>query len=196
MFRTLCSAAALAVVGVVATPATTALAQGEVVNAPDPYVHKGVPVAFPKQAGEFERFRVTEFNKEGTDVGFGYSVPDMPGEITLYLYPVRGSSCQEEFDGARIAVEQRNAKRVEKAPAIVMPGFPGATQKSAQFAVPEDGYGFDHPKLASFLWLGCMADGEWLVKYRGSFYERDADRIGGIAQRLFAQIDWSPLGAE
>jgi hypothetical protein len=32
-----------------------------------------------------------------------------------------------------------------------------------------------------------------VVKYRGSFFASDADRIGNIANRLFAQIDWSSL---
>lgn len=196
MFKTFGAAAALAITGAFVAPISAAQAQGVVANAPDPYVHKGVAVAFPKQAGEFERFKVTEFNAEGTDVGVGYSLTDLPGEITLYLYPVREASCQEEFDGAKTAIEQRNGKLSRNAEDLVIPDLPGATQKSAQFSVKANGYGFEHPKLVSFLWLGCMADGKWLAKYRGSFFERDADKLEGLPQRLFSQIDWSALIGE
>ena len=191
-FRLAAFAALVAVVGA----GSPVVAQGVVANAPDPYVHKGVAVEFPETAGEFERHKVTEFNADGTDVGIGYSIAGLPGEITLYLYPARGVSCQDEFDGAKIAIERRNGKLVKNAPELTIPGFPGATQKSAQFSVKQNGYGFEHPKLISFLWVGCMADGKWLAKYRGSFFDRDTGKLDGVAERLFSQIDWSALTAQ
>ena len=196
MFKTIGAVAALAITGALLAPISDAQAQGVVANAPDPYVHKGVAVAFPSQAGDFDRFKVTEFNADGTDVGIGYSSTQLPGEATVYLYPVRGASCEDEFKGAKLAIEQRNGKRNKKAEPMVIPGFPGATQKSAQYSVRANGYGFEHPKLVSFLWLGCMADGKWLAKYRGSFFASDAKKLDGVAQSIFANIDWTALTAQ
>jgi hypothetical protein len=74
---------------------------------------------------------------------------------------------------------------------LSMAGFDGMTQYSRSYMIEPGGYGFDHPELVSYLWVGCRPGSEWIVKYRGSFFASDAERIGNVANRLFAQIDWS-----
>jgi len=187
------AAFAAAALAMAASTASPTLAQGEVVNAPDPYLHKSVGVAFPEQAGEFERSRVTEFNAEGSDLGVGYFRSDQPGQITLYLYPVRDASCDAEFAGTIAAIEGHPGAKKLQAPALRLGQFPGARQQSARYSIPANAYGYEHPELVSDAWLGCLPGGKWLIKYRGSFYASDAKAVEGVAERMFAAIDWSPV---
>lgn len=187
--RTVALALAAVIMGLCAPVA----AQNEVENPPDPYVHKVVGVAFPAVLGGFTRGRVVEFDESGSDASVGYSPDGMPGEISLYVYPLSGSTCRDQFDGANGPILNRGGTVKEEDAGLSMAGFDGMTQYSRSYTIEPGGYGFDHPELASFLWVGCRPGSDWVVKYRGSFFASDADRIGNIANRLFAQIDWSSL---
>lgn len=170
-----------------------AAAQRDVENAPDPYVHKVAGVAFPLQAGGFERGRVVEFDPDGSDASVGYKPTDLAGEVTLYLYPLSGVSCADHFAGAHEAVMRRSASILAESPVFSIPAFHEATQLSRSYTVPAGGYGYDHPELISFLWVGCPADSDWIVKYRASFLATDAINLLGIEQRFFGALDWSNL---
>lgn len=185
----------LAVSAAFAAATTPAFAQTEVEDAADPFVHRGLPVEFPAKIDGFERGRIIEFDEDGTDASVGYAPSGIAGEMTIYLYPARGGICQQEFDFAKEAVVRRSGREKNDATSLTIAAFEGSTQLSAEFAVEPGGYGFDHPELVSYLWLACLPDGKWLVKYRGSFLKSDANRIDGIAQRLFSGIDWSAVTA-
>lgn len=170
-----------------------AAAQREVENAADPYLHKGVGVAFPQKADGFERKRIVEFDDDGNNAAIGYTPADLAGEISIYLYPLGGLSCAEQFAGAHEAVMRRNAAVLGKDPIFSIPSFHDATQLSRSYTIPAGGYGYEHPELVSFLWVGCPAGGDWIVKYRASFLASDAVRLFGIEQRLFGALNWSSL---
>lgn len=89
------------------TGKVSAAAQNEVENPPDPYVHKAVGVAFPAVLGGFTLGRVVEFDEGGNDASVGYSPDGMPGEISLYVYPLGRSSCRDQFDGANSPILSR-----------------------------------------------------------------------------------------
>jgi len=184
---------ALALAAILIGVAAPAMAQGEVENAPDPYVHKAWGVEFPAQVEGFSRGRVVEFDDTGSDASVGYSPEGMPGEISLYVYPLGGSSCRDQFDGAHTPIMERGGTVKESDARISISGFGGMTQYSRSYTIEPGGYGFDHPELISYLWVGCRPGAEWVVKYRGSFFASDAERIAGIENRLFSQIDWSSL---
>lgn len=168
-------------------------AQTEVENAPDPYVHAVVGVGFPAQAGEFRRGNVYEYDEQGNDASVGYAPLDIPGEMTVYLYPLSGLSCAEHFDGADNAIMERGGSVRSFEAVISVPEFGGATQISRSYSIPANAYGFDHPDLVSYLWVGCPIGSPWIVKYRGSFWASDEEEAAVIPQRLFAQINWSRL---
>jgi hypothetical protein len=171
-----------------------ALAQSEVRDAPDPYVHLGAAVAFPREIDGFRRGRVVEYDAQGTDASVGYKPPEQRGEMTVYIYPARGEPCSAWFNDADRAVMQRKgaARASEAAPMRLLPASV-PDQVSGRYAIPAGAYGFDHPEFVTFLWVGCIPGGQWVVKYRGSFEAAEAAKAEGLAEQLFAAIDWSPL---
>jgi hypothetical protein len=192
-----CIAALFAAIFAIAAPA---LAQTEVKNPPDPYIHKAVGIAFPARLTEFVRSRVVEYSEDGADASVGYGALGIPGEMTLYVYPGDEDTCNAWFQGADAAVTKRSGTaRRPAAPALkLLPRAPLEAQQSATYTVPPGGYGFDHPELVSYLWVGCLAGpkagaNRWVVKYRGSFFATDEAKAAALAERLFAAIDWSPL---
>lgn len=184
---------ALSVAAALCAVASSASAQTEVKDAPDPYVHNAVGVEFPAQAGEFRRGNIYEYDDEASDASVGYSPLDIPGEMTVYLYPIGGSSCAEHFDGADTAIVERGGTVRSFEAGISIAQLSGATQISRSYSIPANGYGFDHPDLVSYLWVGCPLGSKWIVKYRASFWASDEDKADGIAQRLFGKINWSRL---
>lgn len=185
---------AISIAGLGSVASESASAQpAEVENAADPYVHKAAGVRFPKKAGSFSRGRITEFDQAGSNVSVGYQLDGMAGDITLYLYPTGGDSCDQAFAGADAAIVQRGGTEMDFPEGLNMPGFALARQKSSAYNVARDGFGFSHEPLVSYLWIGCVPGGEWLVKYRGSFFKSDESKVAGLAEDLFARIDWRPL---
>lgn len=190
------AAACVALASVTATGAP-AIAQGVVANAADPYVHKVAGVEFPENIGKFQRGRVVEYDERGADASVSYGVDGLLGELSVYLYPARGTTCQEQLDMAKTAVLKRGGTTLqENAPAIKLGSFEGIQQKSVTFTVKSGGFGFDHPALVSYLWVGCPAGDNWVVKYRGSFAAADQDKVGAMAEDLFSAIDWSAVTGE
>lgn len=184
---------ALVVAAILSGLAAPTVAQGEVENPPDPYIHKVAQIAFPAQAGDFIRGRVVEFDESGSDASVGYRPQDMPGEMSIYVYPLAGSSCRDQFEGADAPILDRGGTVREADAGLAITRFAGLTQYSRSYTIEPGGYGFAHPELVSFLWVGCPPGDEWVVKYRGSFVAGDAERATGIEDRLFSQIDWSRL---
>jgi hypothetical protein len=174
--------------------AAPAHAQRDVANAPDPYVHKAVGIAFPAQADELRRGRVVEYDSLGVNASVGYKPIGQQGEMTVYVYPGADGTCSFWFRDADRAVMNRDGVTRQDGAAplrLVREGLP--EQLSASYTISPGSYGFDHPELVSFLWVGCSADGKWVVKYRGSFHAVDAAKANRLAERLFAAIDWAPL---
>ncbi len=184
-------AAAVAVFSL--TLAGPVLAQQEVRNPPDPYVHAATGIAFPVKLGDFTRGRVAEYDAGRRDVSVNYhqTVANSPTTFTLYLYPAQGA-CADEFAGALAAIgEYEGVRRLDEERTATMPGFDGAEQHFARFLIPPGTYGFDHPQLMSEAWLACAANGRWLVKLRGSYEARHADAAQALADQLLAEIDWA-----
>lgn len=174
--------------------AAPAAAQREVTGAPDPYLHREAGIAFPATIAGFQRGRVFEYDANGADASVGYKPSEQKGEMTVYVYPAGDQTCSFWFEDADRVVTSRPDVIRRNTVAAMRLGPAAMTQQfSASYTLPPGTYGFDHPELVSFLWVGCAADGRWVVKYRGSFEARDAGNAEGLAERLFAAIDWSPL---
>ena len=172
-----------------------ASAQNEVENPPDPYVHKVTNVALPENIPGFQRHRVVEFDAEGRDTGIIYRPTDRVGEITLYIYPRRGRSCEESFASSDAAVMQRGASVLTSEDVFSIEALSGARQISRSYIVEPGGYGSEHAELISFLYVACPANTDFMVKYRGSYPSAEAARNIGIEQKLFAGIDWATLSS-
>lgn len=182
---------------ILAVAAVPLLAQTEVTNAPDPYVHAGAGVRFPAAAGLFRRGRIVSFDASAYDASVGYRIDGMAGEMTLYVYPDAGDTCRSWFDGADEAVLQRGSatRNQSAAPIKLFPGV-GVEQFSAQYTIPAGSLDYDNAEFASYLWVGCRKDARgngWVMKYRGTFLATDAAKSEAMVKQLFAVIDWSPL---
>lgn len=174
--------------------ATPAAAQRDVIPAPDPFVHREAGVAFPATVAGFERGRVVEYDADGADASVGYRLQGQRGEMTVYVYPAGDETCRFWFEDADRAVRNRPGATRQDGAAALRLGPDAMTQQfSASYTIPPGTYGYDHAELVSYLWVGCVADGKWVVKYRGSFLAGDASKAERIAERLFAAIDWTPL---
>lgn len=190
------AATALMLFAALAVALQPAAAQTDIENAPDPYVHPGNGVAFPAMIGTIQRDRIVAYDGEQQDVSVGYWIDGVVGEMTVYLYPIRGYSCAEEFEGARDAVLQRGATEDASGSSLSLSQFPSGVQKFARFAVAENGFGFEHPELDSYLLVVCPVAGDWIIKYRGSFSPQETPNVSTYTKALFDGIDWSALLAQ
>ena len=172
--------------------AVPALAQQDVPNPPDPYVHAQTGAAFPAKAGPWSRTRVTEYQDGGIDISAGYALRNHPRMVvvTLYVYP-RYESCDAEFAATLEPIDEYTDRRlgVDRGDERFAP-FGDTEQRLARFSVPPGAYGFDHPRLITDAWLACPAGEEWLVKMRAS-YEAAEDEA--LIRRLIERLDWSSL---
>ena len=184
---------ALGALAAILTAGAPALAQTTIENPPDPYVHKAAGVAFPAELGPFRRGRVVEFNEQGNDASIGYAPTEARGDISLYLYPNRGASCRDEFEGAGEAILKRGGTPIAETAGLSHPALAGSTELSRVYTIEPNGYGFTHPRLVSYLYVACLPGRQWLVKYRGSFVVDDSARALAQYRQLFRAIDWSPL---
>lgn len=169
-------------------------AQREVPMGSDSYAHLGAGVIFPEEVDAFRRGRVIEYDAQGNNVSVGYKPSDQRGEMTVFVYPGSEQTCRFWFEDADRAVMTREgaARSSEATPMRLLPvNVPD--QHSARYKLAPGSYGFDHPELVSYLWVGCVAGGKWVVKYRGSFEAANEDKAKGLAEQLFAAIDWTAL---
>jgi hypothetical protein len=184
-------AAALLAALILAVPAQ---AQTEVKDAPDPYVHRVAGVRFPEALPGFSRGRVFEYDEQGADASVGYHPQAMPGALTVYVYPSLGKPCDFWFEDADRAVMERDGvSREAGAAALRLLPASEPQQYSTGYSIAANSSGYDHPPLASYLWVGCAAGSDWVVKYRGTFDAADQAKAAALAEQLFAAIDWTPV---
>ncbi|GAA5061507.1 hypothetical protein GCM10023208_30930 [Erythrobacter westpacificensis] len=173
--------------------ATAAMAQGEIANAPDPFVHSRAGVEFPLALDGFTRQRVYQFDDRGEDISIGYRESGFPTPITvtIYVYP-RSGSCSDSFASTvEPIMEYKGAKDLgADIDTQWSKAFAGQEQYFARFLVPAGSYGHDHPDLTSVAWVACPRNTSWVVKLRASYENEAAEPI---LRPLVDQIDWSML---
>jgi hypothetical protein len=162
------AAAALAL----ALSSTPALAQREIKDAPDPWVHAATGTKFPAQVGEFKRQRVTEYSEDGRDASAGYRIDrgDLSATVTFYVYPAYPAmTCTAVYEDAKSHIANYKGARLLGEGTSTAPsgrGLPVAFE--ARYNIPAGAMREDLPALDSELYLYCPPSGEWLVKYRAS----------------------------
>lgn len=191
MFRSMLIATAVAAALAVSAPA--ALAQREVTNAGDPWVHAPTGTPFPLQIGAFERGRVTEYSDDGSDASATYHARRPDGSwasVTLYIYPTTaGMGCQQVFDEVKANVEShRGAELVSEGRTQAPAGEGGPAALYARYAVPAGGMGEGLGPTRSDAYLYCPTGAPWLVKYRAT-WSAEADFSREVEDLLHA-IAW------
>lgn len=180
--------------------AAPAVAQTEVRDAPDPYVHRGTGLAFPDRLEGFRRDAIIEHDGKSGDVSIDYWVEGAtPMLIGILLNKGDGGSCADWFEaiGAAVVQEKGVIRDTDSAPFVLLPEA-AFQQFSATYTLPARTLDTDHPELAKPQLIACpLAKAgrapAWVVHYSATLRAADAPHAEALARQLFAAIDWSPL---
>lgn len=180
--------------------AAPALAQTEVVNAPDPYIHRGTGLAFPERPEGFLRAAITEHEGKAGDVSVDYWTDGTtPMLIGILLMKGDGGSCADWFAAMSSATMlEKGVVRNADAETFVL--LPDALfeQFSASYTLPARTMDANHPELAKPQLTACpITKGKrgptWVVQYSATLLASDGPRAEALARQLFAAIDWTPI---
>lgn len=192
-FVTLNTGLALALGGIALTVPYQGQAQKRIEQPTGPWKHRGTGVIFPDKVGQFERISITEYTSNGQDGSVGYRLVNDDGTLilTTYLYPKsEGANCAEIFADAASQIAKKPGAQEER---IRLAPSPDRARPSAalsiRYAMPENSTGEGHPASLSDLYLYCPAKGEWLVKYRASWFGGTAENFPDPLD-LMSAIDW------
>ena len=156
-----------------ALSAAPALAQRQVADASDPWVHAPTGTRFPATIEGFERGRVTEYSEDGRDASVGYTMRrgDEWVTVTLYVYPsIADWDCQTTFADVKRNIENhKGAQLVSEGLGPAPSGRGGPAAFHARYSLPAGAMGERVPAVRSDAYLYCPAGGEWLVKYRATW---------------------------
>jgi hypothetical protein len=183
---------ALTLAGLLAFTSPPAVAQKEVANPADPWVHAATGTRFPAQLVGFERRQVYEYADDGLDASVSYFMlkGDAWVTVTLYVYPAFAEfECSDTYEDAKLSIQayagaQLVSESIEPAPA----GRGGPAALHARYQIPAGSMAPDIPESRSDLYLYCPAGDQWLVKYRAT-WRSTADFSGEVDQLLNA-IRW------
>jgi hypothetical protein len=183
----------IACAGAALLAGTPALAQKEVADAPDPWVHAATGVAFPARVGEFERLRVVEYTDDGRDASAGYRL-ERGGKwvsVTFYIYPVIPTmNCQQTFADVKAQIANYKGATVVREGLDPAPAGRGApVAHYVRYQVPAGAMRQDLPAVRSDAYLFCAPGDRWLVKYRATG-SPDFD-FGNDIDTLMHAIAWT-----
>lgn len=192
-FTTLTTGLALAVAGIALAFPSEGQAQKRIEQQAGPWKHRGAGVVFPDRVGQFERTSITEYTSNGRDGSVGYRLVNDDGTLilTAYLYPkVDGANCAEIFADAASHIAKNPGAQEER---IWLSPSPDRARASAalsiRYAMPENYTGEGRPASLSDLYLYCPAKGDWLVKYRATWFGGTAENFPDPLD-LMSAIDW------
>ena len=191
---TLTTGLALAVAGIALAFPSEGQAQKRIEQQNGPWKHRGAGVVFPDRVGQFERISITEFSSDGRDAGVRYKLVNDDGtlSVTVFLYPkIKGVNCAEIFaDGASLIAKYPGAQEdrfwISPSPDRSLP----SAALSIRFDVPENSTGEGHQASLSDRYLYCPAKGDWLVKYRATWFGGTSENFPDPLD-LMSAIDWS-----
>jgi hypothetical protein len=153
--------------------APAASAQREVKDPPAIWIHKATGVGFPTTIGEFRRYKIDEYNDDGTDASVGYDLirnERKIGYVTVYIFPPYDpGDCAHQFAGIEDDVRQsyQNVELIAETDAKSPSGRnPGGRLAAFRFDAKFDG---SSQRVRSDAYLFCPAGGKWLVTYRATW---------------------------
>ena len=157
---------------VFALSAAPALAQRDVTDAPDPWVHAATKTPFPAKVGDFQRTRIIEYSADGRDASAAYRLDrgDQWVNVTLYVYPAYPDmTFSQVYDDARSNIDKyRGATLVSSALVAPPSGRGKPTAMLGHYSLPAGAMRDALPALNSDIYLYCPPSGDWLVKYRAT----------------------------
>lgn len=176
-----------------ATP--PALAQKEVQNPGDPWVHAATGTRFPAAIGAFKRNRIIEYSEDGRDASAGYQLDrgDQWLTVTLYVYPaIADWTCRQTFDDAKASIDRYKGASVVREGLDPPPsGLGKSVAHYVQYQIPAGAIRENMGAVRSDAYLYCPPGDKWLVKYRATG-SADFD-FGDEVEELLRAIDWPKM---
>jgi hypothetical protein len=165
------------------------------------YVHAGTGIAFPDAAAKFRRVAPQRYDREGNDVGIGYSRMWGPirAEVTVYSYPrVIGRdgaivAFDEQFamEVAEVGREKKEFRDVRRTDAPGSIGGRAVAGRAAEFEF-RSGMEFGMRRVATILTVFPLEP--WCVKYRVTVPLDHRDEALAAVEALLVELKLPPLG--
>lgn len=165
----------------------------------EPRVDCGTGFVFPAKAGGLFLPTVTKSDAKGCVKRVSYKKLYLRSRLLISIEPGGNAPCAELF-------AREDAQKRELSP-LLKPDPDGrplsllgqsVQQHTARYIDP--GYHMDRGgrEAKQTLWIGCIGpnDGEtatWFIRYLEYYEAADEAKVAGLAEKLFAGIDWSPL---
>ena len=127
---------------------------------------------FPPRIGSFEREQVTEYDRQGQDVGVGYNDVSRGVAITVFVYPIPQRPPNDTLSGhfttckAEVLGRHSGAQLVSEEAAQI---FPAGVQHSGQHATFTYTEIFAHQRQALRSELYLFTHGQRFIKYRTTY---------------------------
>jgi len=166
----------------------------------EPRVHCGTGFVFPAEAGGLFLPSATQPDAKGCVKRVSYKKLYLRSRLLISIEPGGNAPCAELF--AREDAQKRELSPFLKPDPDVRPLrllSQSVQQHTARYIEPESHLGRDRsPEARQTLWIGCIGpnDGEtatWFIRYLEYYDATDEAEVAGLAEKLFAAIDWSPL---
>lgn len=166
------------------------------------WVHCETGVVFPAEADGLVRSTVAkpDANSCVKQVSYKKLYLYLRGGLRISIRPGGNAPCAELF--AREDTQMREVWRFLKPDPDGKPlRLLGSSvqQHTARYIEPESRAGRDrNPETRFTLWIGCIGPNKgeaatWLIRYQEEYKAADEAKVAGLAEELFAAIDWTPL---
>jgi len=166
----------------------------------EPRVHCGTGFVFPAKAGGFFLPSVTKPDAKGCVKQVSYKKLYLRSRLLISIEPGDDAPCAELF--AREDAQKRELSPFLKPDPDSRPLRllgQSVQQHTARYIESGSHVGRDRsPEARQTLWIGCIGpnDGEtatWFIRYLEYYDATDEAEVAGLAEKLFAAIDWRPL---
>ncbi len=169
----------------------------------EPRVDCGTGFVFPANAGGLFLPAVTKQEAQRCVKQVSYKKLYLRSRLLISIEPGGDAPCAELFarEDARTVEFRPFFKPDPDGRPLHLLG-PSVQQHTARYIEPGSHVGRDSsPETRQTLWIGCIGpnNGEtatWFIRYLEYYDAADEAEVAGLAEKLFAAIDWSPLLGE
>ena len=136
------------------------------------YTNAPTQFHFPPRIGSFEREQVTEFDRQGQDVGVGYNDLGHGIAVTVYVYPIPPRAPDDTLSGhftsckAEVLGRHSGAWLVSENAAQISPA---GVRRSGQHAIFSYTEIFAHQRQPVLSEIYLFTKGQRFIKYRATY---------------------------
>lgn len=150
---------------------------------------------FPLYIDSFERSEVSQYDKQGQDVGVGYNDLISSVALTVFVYPMAQQPPDNTLEGhfagckSEVLARHRNAKLLSEGPVRISPGGVQHSGQRAVFAATEV---FGHQEQALRSELCLFTNGSRFILYRATYPASREATAEKAARGFLNTLSWPP----